>query len=80
MSVLGNPLTSGMNPPCNTPRMALVARKEDLPESQNCEQATMLHMDNCMGIHRSGPTHFDTSCDGSSDNRNASLNTDCPRL
>lgn len=50
-----------MKPPCNIPRIALVAKNDDLPDSQNCVQATRLQSVNCIGIHLSGPTHFETS-------------------
>lgn len=74
------PLTSGMNPPCSTPSSALQTRNDSRPLSQNCAAATKLQRVSCIGIHLSGPIHLETSCEGSSEQRNASLNTVFPRL
>jgi len=73
-------MTSGMKPPCSRPNSARQARKEVLPESLNCDAATIDQSTICAGIQRSGPTHLDTSCDGSSAQRNASLKTELPKL
>lgn len=69
-----------MKPPCSAPRIALMARNEERPESQNCDAATMLQRVSCVGIQRSGPIHFDTSWEGSSAQRKASLKTELPKL
>jgi len=73
-------LTSGMKPPWRIPSRALQVRKLVRPESQNCDDATKDHRTSCAGIQRSGPIHLDTSCEGSSADRKASLKTVFPRL
>lgn len=57
-----------------------MTRNEVRPARQNCELATILQRTICAGIQRSGPTHFETSWDGSSAQRNPSLNTVFPKL
>lgn len=67
-----------MNPPSSTPSKALVTRNEALPDIQNWHEATMLQRQICMGIHLSGPTFFETSCEGSSAKRKDIKNTVFP--
>jgi hypothetical protein len=69
-----------MNPPWMRPSRALQAKNEDLPESQNWDAATIDHKTICVGIHRSGPIHFETNCEGNSAKRKLSLNTVFPQL
>lgn len=72
--------TSGINPPCKIPSNARHVRNDDRPDSQNWQQATIDHSTICAGIHRSGPIHLLISCEGSSEQRKASLKTVLPRL
>jgi hypothetical protein len=55
-----------------------VTRNDAFPEIQNWHEATILHRQICMGIHRSGPIFFETSCEGSSANRKDIRNTVLP--
>jgi len=73
-------LTSGMKPPCRMPRSARQTKNEVFPSSPYCPIATADQSTICVGIHRSGPTHLLTSCEGNSAHRKESRNTVFPRL
>jgi hypothetical protein len=60
---------SGMNPPSVNPSNALVAKNPAFPLIAHCEMATTDHAIIWNGTHRSTPTFFPISCDGSSANR-----------
>lgn len=57
-----------------------MARKDARPLSQNWQPEMIEKMMIWMGIHLSGPSRFETSCDGSSAIRKPSFDSVLPRL